>query len=67
MTSAQPQLRQKYARARPDQREHGVRPPAETAVPPEKVWATLTPSLQSQIRQRLLRITQEVLHEPSHH
>lgn len=67
MTSAQPQLRQNRARARPDQREHGVRPPTETAVPPERVWATLSPPLQEQIRQTMRRITQEVLHEPPRH
>lgn len=67
MHSAQPQLRQNRARARPNQREHGVRPPAETAVPPERVWATLSPPLQEQIRQTLLLITQEVLHEPPCH
>ena len=67
MTPAQPQLRQKRAHALKDQREQGVRPPIEIAVPPEKVWATLTPPLQAQIRQTLLRITQEVLHEPPRH
>jgi hypothetical protein len=66
MTSAEPQLRQQRTRALPGQREQTVRPPTETAVPPERVWATLSPPLQSQLRQKLLRITQEVLHDARH-
>jgi hypothetical protein len=66
MTPAEPRIRQKRARSLPDQREPRVRPPTEAAVPPERVWATLSPPLQAQLHQTLLRITQEVLHEAQH-
>ena len=64
MTPAQPQPQQPPPR--PGPRKRRGHPPAEAAVPPERVWATLSPSLQAHLRQTLLRITQEVLHDTRH-
>jgi hypothetical protein len=40
-----------------------VLPTTPVRVPPAHVWQSLTPTLQRQIRQTLLRVVQEVLHD----
>jgi hypothetical protein len=40
-----------------------VLPATTTRVPPAHVWQSLTPALQRQIRQTLLRVLREVLHD----
>ena len=34
-------------------------------LPPQQVWPSLTPTLQAQVRTTILRLIQEVLHEPA--
>ena len=40
-----------------------VLPTATVRIPPAHVWQGLTPARQHQIRQTLLRVLQEVLHD----
>lgn len=36
------------------------------AIPVRQVWASLTPQVQAQVRQRLIRIVQEVVRDEQH-
>ncbi len=41
-------------------------PPSSPMVCPEEIWASLSPQLQTQVRQTILHILQEVFHERTH-
>jgi hypothetical protein len=45
--------------------EHRTRPlpPMVATLPPQQVWASLSPRNQIQVRQTLMHILQEVLHD----
>jgi hypothetical protein len=48
-----------------EQRECLSYPAEAVSVPPQRLWATLSPLQQNQIRTALLRVLQEVLHDAS--
>jgi hypothetical protein len=40
--------------------------PSPPMVRPQEIWASLSPQLQTQVRQTILRVLQEVFHDRAH-